>query len=372
MDHLSRIALHMPPKRAGAFVQKTLRRPCRVQAAATAAAVAVVYTCCLGVVWVPIHHGPFVCFAGARQQPVKTAYERKHVGLPCMQYAETQEAELLERIPIDQLKVGQELPGIVTKVIDYGIFVDVGAERGGLVHRSRVTGDFIEDIYAVAQVDDEVTVWVVNVNNGRLELTMKNPSEKMNKMDVSAFKGVDPETWVDGIVHSIKDFGVRVAVKPPVDSDQTFLGLVHITKMNGFVRHPSDVVQIGQHVRVRIVDVEEKRQRLELSMLDLAEPTTIATVDTASTLLKFESIPSSEWLVGRVHHTKPFGAFIDVEVPEGGTMFQGTVHTTQIRKGFVDDPATVLKVGQEVNVRVKRVDTDSERLALTMRPLDEE
>eukprot|EP00933_Yihiella_yeosuensis_P016114 TRINITY_DN13891_c0_g1_i1.p1 TRINITY_DN13891_c0_g1~~TRINITY_DN13891_c0_g1_i1.p1 ORF type:complete len:543 (-),score=116.49 TRINITY_DN13891_c0_g1_i1:209-1837(-) len=77
--------------------------------------------------------------------------------------------------PIDELTVGQELEGTVTGVRDFGVFVDVGSERNGLVHVSRLANTFVDNVEDFAKMGDEVKVWVSDIRDGKLALSMVDP-----------------------------------------------------------------------------------------------------------------------------------------------------------------------------------------------------
>merc|ERR1719421_1422033 len=78
-------------------------------------------------------------------------------------------------------------------------------------------------------------------------------------------------------------------------------------------------------------------------------------------------IPRDEWLTGQVARVAPFGLFVDVETPDGSAKADGLVHVSQIRDGFVENVEDEAQVGDEVKVRVVRVDLETGRMGLSMR-----
>lgn len=280
-----------------------------------------------------------------------------------------EESDWTARMKVEDLEVGQELNGIVNTVVQFGVFVDVGADRDGLVHISRVSDGFVDDIESIVEPGQAVKVWVMDVSaDGKLGLTMVKDrgTGAAATADLDGFKELPTDELIDGTVTAVTDFGLFVTVAPP-GGGPTAQGLVHISQIReGFVEHPADEAEVGQKVKVRVLEADPGKGRLKLTMRDAG--TRGDRVDPGSQdLSSFEGVAPSTLLKGTVHHVAPFGIFVDVEAPSGETV-QGMVHVTEIREGFVDDPATEAEVGQEVTVRVVSVDTSSGRLGLSMKP----
>jgi len=276
-----------------------------------------------------------------------------------------EDADWTGRMRIEDLQPGQQLNGIVNIVAPYGCFVDVGAERDGLVHVSRVSRTFVEDLESVVQPGQAVQVWVTEVKEGKLSLTMvPNDGDQEMTDDLAPFQAVSQETWLEANVMSTTDFGAFVTVKPPDGTGLPAKGLVHISQIkDGFVEHPSDELKVGQKVMVRVLDAVQETGRLRVSMrqANRVKPEN-------QDLTPFASVDKSTWLKGRVCYPAPFGVFVEVAAPGGEKAVQGLVHITEIRDGFVDDPHAEVKVDQEVNVRVVGVDERAGRLSLSMKP----
>ncbi|CAE8623070.1 unnamed protein product, partial [Polarella glacialis] len=164
-------------------------------------------------------------------------------------------------IPMDQLQVGAKYTGTVVSTAGFGAFVNIGAERDGLVHVSCVKEGFVENIDDELQAGQQVTVWVKQVVDGKLGLTMvesklSSGGGPRTKADLSKFKDL---TWGDrlkGTVVSVTNFGAFVSVMPPSGGDAT-QGLVHVSEMSDtYVEDPFSVVQQGQEVEVYVKDID--------------------------------------------------------------------------------------------------------------------
>ncbi|HEX8683776.1 MAG TPA: S1 RNA-binding domain-containing protein [Ardenticatenaceae bacterium] len=208
---------------------------------------------------------------------------------------------------LETFTAGEELQGTVRSVQPYGAFIDVGAERDGLVHISELKDGFVEKVEDVVKEGDTVTVRIkeVDVESGRLSLTMRAPRPAREERPASearpaateAREGEEPGQErtegepreprrerrerreggegdkrtrlrdltegqeVTGTVTSVVDFGAFVNIGATTD------GLIHISELSeDRVNRVSDVVQEGQEVTVRILEIDKKRNRISLSM----------------------------------------------------------------------------------------------------------
>lgn len=273
----------------------------------------------------------------------------------------------LSRVPVEEFKVGEgPIPGIVNAVVDFGAFVDVGAERDGLVPIQHITGGFIKDIRQVVKEGQEVDVWVTSTKDGKLGLSMVKDVEAGRekplppRSNVAAFESLPPTEWCDGVVEKVMRFGLIVKVKHPSAGTRA-PGLVHIHEIrDAFVTDIESEASVGDQVKVRILGVQKARGNLKLTMKSVGK-------HGADSFEAFSEQDPLEWLEGRVHHTAPFGCFVDVQLPGGGTQARGFVHSTMMGE-WVDDPAEEVSPGQAVQVRVLEVDLARRRMLLSMMP----
>jgi len=177
--------------------------------------------------------------------------------------------EQTERVPLSDLEPKMKFEGEVKAVELYGAFVDIGAEKDGLVHISQISEETVNRVADVLQEGDEVTVWVrqVDPEQGRIALTMIEPPER-------TIKELEPEQVLTGTVTKLVPYGAFVDIG--VERE----GLIHISEMSdGFVGKPSDVMQVGDEVEVRVVKVNQKRRRIELSLLHTGDEQEVAVLD---------------------------------------------------------------------------------------------
>ncbi|KAJ8605956.1 hypothetical protein CTAYLR_010654 [Chrysophaeum taylorii] len=181
-----------------------------------------------------------------------------------------------ESIPLEELQVGKYYDGIVTGTTSYGCFVNIGASSDGLVHISELSDRFVSEVSSVVSEGDAVSARVLKVDTtkNQLSLSLKPkkerrppPKRRAGPEDLEKYASMDPQNFLDGKVVSIKPFGAFVNLEPGVD------GLVHISRISeDRVENVEDVLQVGQEVKVRIIDVDLERVTIGLAMTDPRPP----------------------------------------------------------------------------------------------------
>lgn len=158
-----------------------------------------------------------------------------------------------------ELSEGDVLEGTVTQVTGFGLFVDVGAAEG-LVHRSEVTWDKAADPLGIHKPGDTVKVQVTGIDRDRDRISLsirRLMDDPWGRVGTEFTQGAD----VDAKITRLMPFGAFARIAEGLE------GLIHISELaQGHVADPSDVVQVGQEVRVRIVGIDPERRRLSLSI----------------------------------------------------------------------------------------------------------
>lgn len=185
----------------------------------------------------------------------------------------TEKDHLASRISWKCLQVGQKLRGTVIDIRAFGIFVDVGTERDGLVHRSRVSGRYADNLQDLVAIGDDVDVWVSRISGDhKLELSMvehkfRTARDRITR-DVSDFVGLPPAEWLAGTVRGFTSYGIFVDVSPPGGKGLAQKGVVHVTEISDeYVECPSKAgYKDGQEISVRVLRADTKSGRLDLSL----------------------------------------------------------------------------------------------------------
>ncbi|AMB99713.1 30S ribosomal protein S1 [Aerococcus urinaehominis] len=267
---------------------------------------------------------------------------------------------LLSKRRVDAKKVWKELEEKaennetitvpVKSVVKGGLVVDAGVR--GFIPASMVEDFFVEDFSKYKGQDLEVKIVEIDPNENRLILSHKEiAAEKRAAERAEKLEQFEDGQIVTGEVARLANFGAFVDLGG-ID------GLVHISQIaHHHVKHPSDELEVGQEVEVKILSVDKERGRISLSIKDTQEG-------------PWENIeekaPKGATLDGVVRRLVDFGAF--VEVFPG---VEGLVHISQISHDHIAAASEKLEEGQEVQVKVLDVNPEEERLSLSIKALEE-
>lgn len=173
---------------------------------------------------------------------------------------------------MQSLEEGQVLEGTVQRLTDFGAFVDIGG-MDGLVHISQLAHEHVEKASDVVEEGQKIRVKVLSVDrdNERISLSLKDtlpgPWDQVEDK-------VRPGDVLDGTVRRLVNFGAFVELLPGVE------GLVHISQIaNRHIGTPQEVLEEGQEVKVKVLDVNEDEKRISLSIKELEEDQSRADVE---------------------------------------------------------------------------------------------
>ena len=163
------------------------------------------------------------------------------------------------------LQVGQKVNGTVRSIAPFGVFIDLGG-IDGLVHKSELSWNKVNNPESGYQVGEEVEAEVIDINHerGRISLSIRRLQPDPWHSTVADFKVGDV---IDGTVTKLVNFGAFVRVRDGLE------GLIHISELSHQrVAHPGDVVHEGQTLKLKIISLDSERHRLGLSLKQAEEP----------------------------------------------------------------------------------------------------
>ena len=236
------------------------------------------------------------------------------------------------------------------EVVKGGLILDLGVR--GFLPASLV------DIRRVQDLDEflgkELRCKVIELNRSRNNVVLSRRAvleDERKEMRQAILDRLNPGDVVDGQISNIVDFGAFV------DLDGMD-GLIHISELSwSHVNHPSEVLEIGQTVKVKVLDIDRDRQRISLGLKQTQSDPWQQVLDSYS---------EGDVVEGRVTKVVTFGAF--VEILPG---VEGLVHISELAQHHVENPREVVSQGDAVNVLILEIDGERRRLSLSLKRVEE-
>ena len=246
--------------------------------------------------------------------------------------------------------VGSIVKGAVVNITNYGAFIRLEDGIEGLVHISEMSWTKrISHPSEIVSVTDEIDVVVLNVNPSKQEISLgikqltENPWTQVTRK-------YPPGSIVEGTVRNLTNYGAFIEIEEGID------GLLHVSDMSWTkkIGHPGELLKKAEKVQCVVLSVDEQKQRVALGLKQLTEDPWI------------HAIPD-KYLPGQIvkgHVTKitNFGVFVELE-PD----LEGLLHVSELSDHKVDAPQDLVKVGDELEVKILRVDTDDRKIGLSLK-----
>ena len=244
---------------------------------------------------------------------------------------------------------GEPVVGKVIEVVKGGLILDLGVR--GFLPASLV------DIRRVQDLDEflgqELSAKVIELNRSRNNVVLSRRAvleDERKEQRQQILDRLNPGDVVEGQISNIVDFGAFV------DLDGMD-GLIHISELSwSHVNHPSEVLEIGQQVKVKVLDIDRERQRISLGLKQTQSDPWQQVLDTYN---------EGDEVEGKVTKVVTFGAF--VEILPG---VEGLVHISELAQHHVENPREVVSQGDEVRAKIIEVDGERRRLSLSLKRVE--
>jgi small subunit ribosomal protein S1 len=244
---------------------------------------------------------------------------------------------------------GEPVEGSVIEVVKGGLILDLGVR--GFLPASLV------DIRRVHNLDEfmgqTLECKVIELNRSRNNVVLSRRAvleEERKEVREQILGRLEPGQVVEGKISNIVDFGAFVDLEG-ID------GLIHISELSwSHVNHPSEVVQIGDTVRIKVLDIDRDRQRISLGLKQTQEDPWQRVINTHR---------DGDVLEGTVTKVVAFGAF--VEILPG---VEGLVHISELADHHVENPSEVVEPGSKLNVKILEIDEERRRLSLSIKRVE--
>jgi small subunit ribosomal protein S1 len=234
--------------------------------------------------------------------------------------------------------------------MSYGAFVKLEEGVEGLVHISEMSWTKrINHPSEVVTAQQKVLVKVLEINKDKQEISLGMKQVEENPWERVAEK-YPPGSVVEGKVRNIANYGAFVEIEEGID------GLLHVSDLSWTkkIGHPSEVLKKGENVRAVVLSVDQEKQRIALGLKQMQE-------DPWTTVIPANYRPGMV-VSGHVTKIANFGVFVELEPG-----LEGLLHISEISDQKIEKPEDSLKVGQEVEVKILRVDSDERKIGLSLK-----
>jgi small subunit ribosomal protein S1 len=275
-------------------------------------------------------------------------YEKEKIALGLKQKS----ASPWEHVP-EKYPVGSVVKGTVVNVMSYGAFVKLEDGIEGLVHISEMSWTKrISHPSELVHIDQEVEVMVLDINKEKQEISLGMKQTQSNPWDKVADR-YPPGAMVKGRVRNLTNYGAFIEIEEGID------GLLHVSDMSWTrkIGHPSEVVEKGQEVECKVVSVDQERRRIALGLKQMDD-------DPWATDIPNRYQPG-QLVKGKVTKITNFGVFVGLE--DG---LEGLLHISELADHKVENPEDVVKVGDEIEVKILRVDADERKIGLSRKRVE--
>jgi small subunit ribosomal protein S1 len=244
---------------------------------------------------------------------------------------------------------GEPVTGVVIEVVKGGLIIDLGVR--GFLPASLVDIRRVPNLDEYMSQDIECKVIELNRSRNNVVLSRRAVLEEQRKEDRERILDrLQPGQVVEGTISNIVDFGAFVDLDG-ID------GLIHISELSwSHVNHPSEILNIGDTVSVKVLDIDRHRQRISLGLKQTQEDPWQRVVDTYNI---------NDELEGTVTKVVTFGAF--VEILDG---VEGLVHISELAQHHVENPREIIQPGDPVRVKILEIDSERRRLSLSIKRVE--
>ena len=248
----------------------------------------------------------------------------------------------------DKYPVATRVMGEVVNVMSYGAFVKLEEGIEGLVHISEMSWTKrINHPSELVNIGDKIEVVVLGINKEKQEISLGMKQTQTNPWDQVANK-YPPNTMIEGTVRNLTNYGAFIEIEEGID------GLLHISDMSWTrkIGHPNEVLEKGQKISCQVLNVDQERKRIALGLKQLKD-------DPWETDIPNRYGPG-DVVTGKVTKLTNFGVFVELEPG-----LEGLLHISELADHKVDSPEEVVNVGDDIEVKILRVDRAERKIGLS-------
>ena len=275
-------------------------------------------------------------------------YEKEKIALGLKQKETSPWEQVGKKYPVESVH-----KGTVVNVMSYGAFVKLEDGIEGLVHISEMSWTKrISHPNELVQVDDVIDVVVLKIDEEKQEISLGMKQTQQNPWEKVVDRYPEGEL-VKGRVRNLTNYGAFIELEEGID------GLLHVSDMSWTrkISHPSEVVGKGQEIECKVLTVDQDRRRIALGLKQLDEDPWANDIP--------NRYQSGQLVSGKVTKVTNFGVFVGLE--DG---LEGLLHISELADHKVDNPEEIVKLGEEIEVKILRVDTEERKIGLSRKRVE--
>ncbi len=249
--------------------------------------------------------------------------------------------------------VSSKHQGEVVNVMSYGAFVKLEAGIEGLVHISEMSWvQRINHPNELVNIGDEIEVVILGIDKEGQQLSLGMKQTQKNPWD-DVLDRYPVDANVQGKVRNLTNYGAFIELEQGID------GLLHVSDMSWTqkISHPNEKLEKGQELECKVLAVDQERRRIALGMKQLSD-------DPWSRDIPGKYQPG-QVISGKITKITNFGVFVGLE-----DNLEGLLHISELADHKVENPEDIVKVGDEIEVKILRVDTEERKIGLSRKRVE--
>lgn len=274
--------------------------------------------------------------------------EKQKIALGLKQKDRNPWENIEQKYPVESVHMGE-----VVNVMSYGAFVKLEPGIEGLVHISEMSWTKrVNHPSELVSIGDKIEVKILAVDPDGQQLSLGMKQTQKNPWD-EVVERYPEGSDVKGRVRNLTNYGAFIELEEGID------GLLHVSDMSWTrkISHPSEMLEKGQEIECRVLSVDQQRRRIALGLKQLDNDPWDSDIPS-----KYQA---GQIVNGKVTKITNFGVFVGLE--DG---LEGLLHISELAEHKVEDPEEIVKVGDDIEVKILRVDTDERKIGLSRKRVD--
>ncbi len=250
----------------------------------------------------------------------------------------------------EKYPVNSRVHGKVVNLVSYGAFVQLEEGIEGLVHVSEMSWTTrINHPSEIVSLGDDLEVVVLDIDKDKQEISLGIKQTQVNPWELVS-KKYPAGTIINGKIRNLANYGAFIEIEPGID------GLLHVSDVSWTekISHPNEKLKKGDEVECVVLDIDQQKQRVSLGVKQLSEDPWLHAIP--------DQYKPGMVVHGTVTKITNFGVFVELE-----RGLEGLLHISELSEQKIESPQEIVKSGQDLEVKILRVDTDERKIGLSLK-----